>query len=171
MHAEKRAPTRSLLNKRVFVFDLDRTLWTHEDAQSTVPPFTLEGLKAVDSRGDVVQLYDCVPELFRLLKEMGKKIAIASWNAPDSPQELLRLFGLHEFIDYSVIEPHPYKTSMLMRIMTRLAADPDEVAFFDDNEEIAEQVARDLGVDVYVIGRDLENICELLKIVKSEPKD
>lgn len=157
--------SHSVLSKKVFVFDLDLTLWSHEDAQSTVPPYMVEGLRAVDTRGDVVELYECVPRLFRKLKELGKKIAIASWNAPEAPLELLRVFGLAEHIDYAVIEPHPYKTSMLMRIMTRLAASPDEVVFFDDNEEIAERVAKNLGIDVYVIGRDIKHICELAELL------
>ncbi len=162
------APTPdSLMKKKVFVFDLDLTLWSHEDAQSTSPPYRVEGLKAFDQRGEVVELYWCVPELFKRLKQMGKKIAIASWNAPEAPLELLRAFGLAEYVDYAVIEPHPYKTSMLMRIMTRLAASPDEVVFFDDNEEIAERVAKNLGVDVYVVGRDIEHICELAELLES----
>ncbi len=159
-------PGCELLEKRVFVFDLDLTLWSHEDAQSLKPPIRVEGLRAIDSTGDVAELYECVPRLFKLLKERGKKIAIASWNAPQTPTELLRLFGLWQYIDYAIIEPHPYKTSMLMRIMTRLAATPEEVVFFDDNEEIAERVASNLGLDVYVVGRDIDHICELERILE-----
>lgn len=151
----------------MFIFDLDRTLWDHHDATILKGPFKVKSnLEIEDSFNEKVRLYPCVPEIFRKLKEKGKKIAIASWNEPQNPLALLRLFGLDKYIDYTVVEPHPNKTLMIMKILTKLGAMPEEAIFFDDNEYIVENVRSELNVDTVIIGKDVDNICFLKEILK-----
>lgn len=150
----------------MFIFDLDRTLWSHHDASILKRPFKVKTkLEVEDASNDKVRLYPCVPRIFRMLKKMGKKIAVASWNDPQNPLTLLHLFGLDKYIDYAVVEPHPNKTFMIMKILTRLGERPENAIFFDDNEYIVENVRGELAIDAIIIGKDVDSVCFLEKIL------
>lgn len=151
----------------VAIFDLDKTLWTHEDVSSMHPPFRkIDKYKVVDSRGDIIVLYHCVEDLLKFLREKNLKIAVASWNIFDKAYQALQTFDLTEYFDYFVIEFHPHKEEMIEKIKRKFNVDVSKMIFFDDNPEIIDRVLRfHSDINIVQIGKDIDNICDFYDIL------
>jgi magnesium-dependent phosphatase-1 len=104
----------AILSKvKVIVLDLDRTLWSHPDVTSLIPPFNVTEDSLVDSRGEFLKLNECVRRFLDAIKNEGEwLLAIVSWNKPQKAEEVLELLNLSEYFDVKVIEYHPRKDMM-----------------------------------------------------------
>ncbi|PLJ77402.1 magnesium-dependent phosphatase-1 [Infirmifilum sp. SLHALR2] len=153
---------------KVLILDLDRTLWSHHDVTTTVPPYRRVSEDAVvDSRGDVIRLNPCAKDLLELAKSMGVKLAVASWNSPDKALQALETLGLSGWFDVVVVEPHPNKDRMIRKILKALRLAPQDAVFVDDNPAICDLVKRSLPeVNVLNIGADVESLCEVKTLLE-----
>ena len=106
---------------KVVIFDLDGTIWDHEDISTLSSPFRVISEEIIeDSKGTQVKIYPYVRDTLRELKSLGLILAIASWNKENIALEALKAFNLIDFFDYYCIEYHPMKEKMIKKILEKI---------------------------------------------------
>lgn len=128
--------------KLLVVFDLDLTLWDCEDISSTVPPYLRISKDIIaDSNGRLIMLREGVRELLTWLKGLGATLAVVSWNVKWKALEALKGLGVKDYFDYIIVEPHPRKDIMFMKLLSAVGK-VDRAYFIDDNRTMVELVKR-----------------------------
>ena len=96
------------MNKRLFVFDLDFTIWDAGGTwcDATDPPYQIKNGEIYDRAGRCILLYPDVREILELIKRSDRFIAAASRTfEPDWANELLKLLDIDNYFDYKEIYP------------------------------------------------------------------
>ena len=158
---------------RLFVFDLDETLWTVSEGLVSLihPPFRQNGPDRLETdQGYYVELKPGVRQLFDFLKKGGRYISLASRNDPEPTVALLDAFKLNALIDFPQLCWRPKEESIekiIKEIQKRdkVAIKPSEVVFIDDWPENVVPV-RKWGATALLFGQDVISHDELLKILK-----
>ncbi len=163
----------SVCGAKLFVFDLDLTLWEHPDISSTSPPYRrLSRDVIVDSTGEVVKLRPCARQLLERLKALGVRTAVASWNYPEPALGALEALGIKELFDVIVVEPHPFKEVMIERILREIGVKEHETVFLDDNPVITARVASKYpNMTVLRFGFDVLSLCDLLQVLEETERE
>ena len=120
--------------KKLFVFDLDFTLWDAGGTwcDCTIPPYRKKGNEIYDAEGSHIKLYPDVIHILETLRKSGKKIAVASrTSAPKSARQLMKLLKFDHMIDYSEIYPRQ-KTFHFNELSKQSGLDYNDMVFFDD---------------------------------------
>lgn len=142
---------------KLFVFDLDFTLWDAGGTwcDATNPPYEWNEGLLLDSNGAHIRLYDDVVHILEELKEHGKKIVAASRTyRPDWALDLLQLFDIDRFFDLKEIYPSS-KIQHFQKIQNHFKIPFSEMVFFDDEYRNIEEV-RELGVRCIFIKDGIE---------------
>ncbi|HIA27727.1 MAG TPA: HAD-IIIC family phosphatase [Planctomycetes bacterium] len=156
---------------KLFVFDLDETLWSVE--QSSLDPirgpFTLiDSHEAVGTTGTVC-LHAGVRSLLRAISLRSSLASLASRNERAVCEELLGLFGIQ---DHFVFPQYGWeeKGQAVLNIIRALSefdgieiSAPD-VLFIDDWPANTEAVQK-IGASTLLFGRDLRSIQELATLI------
>ena len=158
---------------RLFVFDLDETLWTVSEGLCNLiaPPFTLPHPDRVEtSQGFWVELKPGVRDLFKFLKSKKCYISLASRYDPKPAMALLDALELSQFLDFPQLCWRPKEESIrriLKEIQQRdkVAIKPEEVFFVDDWQENVVPV-RNMGATGILYGQDVESYAELMSMLK-----
>lgn len=134
-----------LLRKpKLIVLDLDKVLWDHHDVSSLRPPLRRVNERTLeDSLGELVTLRDDVREFLSYAKGKGIFLSTCSWNRFDKALEVLRTFELDNYFDLLVIEPHPEKHLMMLRILnhfSRFGVREEDTLYVDDRAYMLEKV-------------------------------
>ena len=158
----------ALSKVKVIVLDLDRTIWSHPDVTSLVPPYDVTDDSLVDSRGEYLKLNECVRQFLDVVKSKGRWVlAIVSWNKPRKAEEVLDLLKLAKYFDIKVIEYHPRKDVMFEKLLQLLHVNgldvkPEDMMYIDDNSEMITKVQRRFPkINAYLYRSGL--FCDLLK--------
>ncbi|HKI87738.1 MAG TPA: magnesium-dependent phosphatase-1 [Draconibacterium sp.] len=141
---------------KLFVFDLDFTLWDAGGTwcDATRPPYFWEDGKLMDQNENRILLYDDVIPIFEELKTRNKKIVAASRTyEPDWAQELLHLFDIDKYFDWKEIYPNS-KISHFKRIKNHFQIPHNQMVFFDDEYRNIEEVGR-LGVHAVFVKKGI----------------
>ena len=158
---------------RLFVFDLDETLWTVSEGLCSlvVPPFNLPHPDRVEnSQGFWVELKPGVRDLFKFLKTKGCYISIASRNDVKPTMALLDALQLSQHLDFPQLCWRP-KDESIKRILKdiqkrdKVAIKPQDVFFVDDWPENVVPV-RAMGATGILYGQDVESYAELMAMLK-----
>ena len=137
---------------KIFVFDLDFTLWNAGDTwcDATNPPYRWSNKKLLDSSGSWIRLYDDVIYILEELKQRGKIIVAASRTyQPDWAQDLMHLLDIDKYFDLKEIYPRS-KDKHFNRIRNHFEIPYDEMVFFDDEYRNINDVSR-LGVETVFV--------------------
>lgn len=152
---------------RLFVFDLDETLWTvqQKDLAPLRGPFRLIGSHEADSENALVRLFPGVRALLRGLVRRGKFISLASRSDPEVCEELLRLFEIYDYFHYPQYGWQEKGTAVLNIIkayndLEKEELTPAQTLFVDDYPANIEEV-RGTGAATLLYGRDVRSIQEL----------
>lgn len=132
---------------KVFVFDLDFTIWNAGDTfcSETNPPYLWKDGKLVDCSGRWIRLYPDTIEILEFIQSMGIHIAIASrTEVPANALELIAIFNLDKYFIIKEIYPGS-KTAHLKRIQEQIDCPFDQIVFFDDEDRNIVD-AKSLGV-------------------------
>jgi magnesium-dependent phosphatase 1 len=122
------------MGKRLFVFDLDFTLW---DAGGTwcdcvIPPFKAVNGKIYDNENALIHLYPDVTTIMQRLKSHNKLIAIASRSSsPKIANELMAIFDIKKYVDFTIIKTSS-KTEHFIKLSLNSKLDFSDMVFFDD---------------------------------------
>lgn len=155
---------------KLIVFDLDGTLWDHEDASQLSPPLRrISEDVIVDSKGERLQLHPNVRRVLSKLRERRDLIlAVASWNKADKVKPILELLGIKEYFDYIVIEFTDRKDLMIKRIMKQIEKDksirlsPEDIIYIDDREVHINDIRRAIGNVIFIkMWHDVKSFDEL----------
>jgi magnesium-dependent phosphatase-1 len=158
---------------KLFVFDLDETLWTVSEGLCTLvrPPFRLEGPdRLVGQDGLWVELFPGARDLLKFLQRKKAYISIASRNDAEPTLALLEAFGIREFFQFPQLCWKP-KEESIRRIIKdiakrdKVAIKPEEVLFVDDWTENVAPV-RKWGATGLVFGQDVRSLEELMDLLK-----
>lgn len=148
---------------KVFVFDLDFTLWNAGDTfcSETSPPYRWVEGKLLDQSSRWIRIYPDVHRTLQFLKGKGLTLAIASrTNEPDWARQLLQFFDLDKYFDIREIYPGD-KTTHLKKIQEQANCPFHQIIFFDDEERnIAD--ATSLGIESVLV----ENGISYEKVIK-----
>jgi magnesium-dependent phosphatase 1 len=147
---------------KLFVFDLDYTLWPFWVDTHVTPPIKAQegGLKVKDRYGEGYGFYNDVGGILDALRQKSIKIGIASRTcAPDLAREMLSLLKVPktssaspnralDFFDYLQIYPGS-KTTHFQRLQRESGIEFEEMLFFDD--ESRNKNVEPLGVVMWLI--------------------
>lgn len=120
--------------RKLFVFDLDFTLWNTGGVwvDCTQPPYSLRKGKILDANGRRMELYPESLAILELLHQHNYPVAIASrTEEPSWARQLIKLFDIERFFDYMEIYPNS-KLKHLSRISEHSGVDFEHMIFFDD---------------------------------------
>lgn len=134
--------------KKLFVFDLDFTLWDTGGVwcDCTTPPYRKAKGKIVDANNREMKLYADTPFILAHLKQNGHPLAIASRTSrPEWAKELLQLFNIDHYFDFKEIYPSS-KIKHLSNIQKDSGYAFGDMVFFDDEYRNIEDAQR-LGVN------------------------
>lgn len=154
---------------RLFVLDLDSTLWDHEDASALVLPYEFSGDCLTDSLGQELCLFPGVRGFLEWASERFV-LSIASWNIEERVRPILEGFGLWNYFIFPKIEGHPDKGDMIRRTIEELRSigyDIDDIIYIDDRAIHIDGVKMAVpGVDfihMWVDAKSFEELMELLE--------
>lgn len=154
--------------KKLFVFDLDFTLWDTGGmwCDCTTPPYHKSNGKVYDSRKNHLKLYSETLEILEDLKSEGKILAVASRTSqPSWAKELMQLFEIDHFFSYKEIYPTS-KIKHLTKISNESGCLFSEMVFFDDEYRNIDD-AQSIGVSAQFVRNGINK--ELIeKYLKSE---
>lgn len=132
---------------RIFVFDLDFTLWDAGGTwcDATNPPYFRKNGKLLDQSGNWIRLYPDVIKILNLLKTKNRYIVAASRTfEPEWAQDLIHLLDINKYFDLKEIYPGS-KVQHFQQIQNYFNIPYSEMIFFDDEYRNIEEVGR-LGV-------------------------
>jgi len=115
---------------KLFVFDLDYTLWEfHCDCSS--PPFSKKGDRVYDSWSEM-KLFPDTRGILQKLHSEGHTIGVASrTSATREAEKLLQLFDLNQYISFKEIYPG-CKITHFQRLSKDSGVAHKDMLFFDD---------------------------------------
>jgi magnesium-dependent phosphatase-1 len=185
--ATRQAPTRRAARKaasprgargpaltyKLFVFDLDETLWTVSEGLSSLvrPPFHLKTPDRVENdQGHWVEIKPGVRDLFQFIKARKSYISLANRNDPGPTLDLLEALKITPFLDFPQFGWRPKEESIKRTIKEiqkrdKVVIKPEEVFFLDDWMENVVAV-KNWGATALLYGQDIETYEELLKMLK-----
>ncbi len=158
---------------KLFVFDLDETLWSVSEGLCTLvrPPFSFPSPDRIESEeGFWIELKPGVRDLFKFLKKQGCYVSLASRNDAKPTLEILEAFKLAEILDFPQLSWRA-KEESISRILKdiqkrdKVVIRPDEVFFLDDWPENVQPV-RDWGATALLFGQDVQSFDELRAMLK-----
>lgn len=158
---------------KLFVFDLDETLWTVSEGLCSLvlPPFHHPNPDRVENdHGFWVELKPGVRDLFRFLRSKKRYVSIASRNDVGPTLDLLNAFDLTRYLDFPQLAWRP-KEDSIRRIIKeiqkrdKVAIKPEEVLFVDDWPENVVPV-RAWGATAFLYGQDFMSYHELMDMLK-----
>ena len=161
------------MSYKLFVFDLDETLWTVSEGLCSLvhPPFRLPKPDRVENEeGFWVELKPGLRDLFKFLRGRDHYISIASRNDPRPAIDLLEAFQLADSLDFPQLCWSPKEDSIkkiIAEIQKRdkVTIKPSEVFFLDDWHENVLPV-RAMGATALLFGQDVQDYKELLAMLK-----
>ena len=133
---------------KVFVFDLDFTLWNAGDGwcDTTNPPYFWQNGKLLDQSYNWIRLYPDVLRILEYLKRNDKIVVAASRTfEPDWANDLLQLLDIDQYFSLKEIYPSS-KIHHFKRIQKYFEIPYQEMVFFDDEYRNIEEVG-ELGVE------------------------
>ena len=161
------------MSYKLFVFDLDETLWTVSEGLCSLvrPPFHRPHPDRIENdHGFWVDLKPGVRELFKFLRSRKRYISIASRNDSGATMDLLDALELSQYLDFPQLAWRP-KEESIRRIIKdihkrdKVSIKPEEVLFVDDWPENVVPV-RAWGATAFLYGQDFINYEELMNMLK-----
>lgn len=158
---------------KLVILDCDKTLWDHEDVSAMSPPFIkISKNSLIDSKGSKLTLHEGVRKFLKFAKVNKIMLSIASWNIKERAMEALDLLGISKYFDCIIIEYHPMKEWMVLKILNEskklgLKFKEDEILFIDDSEEMLIRVHKRFPkIITLCYGKDIKNFLELIELLK-----
>ena len=158
---------------KLFIFDLDETLWTVSEGLCTLvkPPFRLETPdRLVGQDGLWVELFPGVRDLLKFLKKKNCFASIASRNDAEPTLAILDALSVREYFSYPQLcwKPKEDSVKKIVRELQKrdkVTIKPEEVLFVDDWIENVQPV-RNWGASGLVFGQDVHSFEELMGLLK-----
>jgi len=160
---------------KLIIFDLDGTIWDHEDISSLKLPFhKISDNIIIDSNGVIVKLHPHVHEVLNELYNMNICLTIASWNNWDHAYNALKAFNLIKYFKYIAIENHPRKHELIAKIINWYKEsfseiDFSEILYIDDRTIHLNDIYSNIGPIKFIqMWIDIKSYHELLNLIKQE---
>lgn len=158
---------------KLFVFDLDETLWTVSGGLCNLvkEPFRMETPDRLTGQNGLwVELFPDVRKLLEFLDKRGAFISIASRNDAEPTLKLLEFMGIARFFRYPQLCWKPKEESIkkiikLIQKNEKVTIKPDEVLFVDDWPENVNAV-RKWGATALLFGQDIHSFADLIRILE-----
>jgi len=156
---------------RLYVFDLDETLWC-ADMDEICPmqgPFQLSGKHLASCDTATVRLRKGTRRLMRSIQRKGGICSLACRADERLCTELLETFGISDLFfhpRYGLMEKGEAILEVLREIRKKLGVEirSDQVLFVDDAPANTAE-ARRVGATALLYGRDIRNLQELRNLV------
>lgn len=167
--------TREVLNAtlavlplpKLFVFDLDYTLWPFWCDTHVCPPFHQDkNGQVVDCSGYKINLYHNVKTVLSCLSEHGILIAAASrTDEPPTAEKLLQILDINKYFNFKQIYPG-CKVTHFKKLKEQSKIEYDEMVFFDDEHRNIQDIT-EIGVVCQHVSRNGVSINEVIKCIKN----
>jgi magnesium-dependent phosphatase-1 len=161
------------LKFKLFVFDLDETLWTVSEGLCNLvqPPFRLDTPdRLVGKHGLWVELFPGARDLLELLTKKKCYVSLASRNDAEPTLAILDALGVRKYLTFPQLCWRP-KEESIRRIIKeiqkrdKVSIKPEEVLYLDDWVENVNPV-RNWGASGLVFGQDVHSLEELMDLLK-----
>lgn len=135
----------------LLLMDLDGTMWDHKNVSALTPPFRRVSSTAVqDAEGVSVSLYPDAVEIVKWARERGALVSSLSWNEPEKALGVLEAFGIRDLFHYHLVENHPRKHEMILKLLPLLRSEGLEIPlcrilYIDDRTIHLEDIYRHVG--------------------------
>lgn len=142
---------------KIFVFDLDFTLWNAGDTfcSETQPPYSWRSGKLTDNKGRWIRLYpDTLKVLANLYAENKIIVAASRTHQPAWANELLQLFNIDKYFVRKEIYAGS-KITHLQKIHESFNIRYDQIVFFDDEQRNIDDVST-LGVNCVLVNHGIK---------------
>lgn len=141
---------------KLFVFDLDYTLWPFWCDTHVVPPFHRNKKGTVTDKCKFpIVLYKEVLDILQALKEAGCLLAAASrTHTPDIAEELLHLLDIGKYFDFKEIYPGS-KVKHFKKFQESSGIQYEEMIFYDDEQRNKNVEIGKLGVTTQYVNNGL----------------
>ncbi len=133
--------------KKLFVFDLDFTIWDAGGTwcDCTYPPYRKQGDVILDVDQREIKLYPDVKRILEHLADSDKMMTAASrTTAPHIAGQLLQMFAIDHYFQMPQIYPDS-KLVHFAKLREAFGVDYSEMVFFDDEYRNIREVSQ-LGV-------------------------
>lgn len=134
--------------KWLLAIDLDKTLWDCSDISKLSLPFEKRSKYLFsDSQGSLVKVHSEIVELLGWARSNGAVVSVISWNEENKAVEALKVSNVIELIDFYVIENHPRKDLMALKLHRELSRKnlgevTKCIVYIDDMEPFLRQVSQ-----------------------------
>lgn len=158
----------------LLIVDLDRTIWDCHDISSLTPPFRKKDEYVIeDSHGVEVRIYPDFVRVLEWAKSTGAVVAVVSWNVESKAIEALKVAGISRLVDFYVVENHPRKDLMVLKLIDTLRRTHHKgvvncSVYIDDMEVFLEQVSKVIpGICTVKAWQDFSDFNSFLSCLKN----
>jgi magnesium-dependent phosphatase-1 len=158
----------------LLLMDLDGTMWDHKNVSELIPPFKrVSETRVIDSRGVPVNLHIDSLKIVLWARERGAVISSLSWNEPEKALGVLDAFGIRDLFHYHMIENHPNKDQMILKLISILR-EKDlniplcRIIYIDDRTIHLDSIYRNIGRIVFLQAwKDFRNYEEAIRKIET----
>ncbi len=158
----------------LLLMDLDGTMWDHKNVSELIPPFKrVSETRVVDSRNVPVNLYIDTLKIVLWARERGAIISSLSWNEPKKALGVLDAFGIRDLFHYHMIENHPNKDQMILKLLSMLKEEGLDIPlcriiYIDDRTIHLDSIYRNIGRIVFLQAwKDFKNHEEAVRKIET----
>jgi magnesium-dependent phosphatase-1 len=156
----------------LLAIDLDGTVWDHLDISKVELPYKkiADGILE-NSQGIIVRVYKEALEFIGWAKMNGAIVTSLSWNIPENAVEALKTLGIYEIFDYHLIEYHPDKYKMLMKLLNELEIkgikiSAENIVYVDDRDIHINDIKKNIGNVLFIhMWKDAKSYEDAKKII------
>jgi magnesium-dependent phosphatase-1 len=158
----------------LLLMDLDGTMWDHKNVSELIPPFKrVSETRVIDSRGVPVNLHIDSLKIVLWARARGAVISSLSWNEPEKALGVLDAFGIRDLFHYHMIENHPNKDQMILKLISILR-EKDlniplcRIIYIDDRTIHLDSIYRNIGRIVFLQAwKDFRNYEEAIRKIET----
>ncbi|MDP8011919.1 MAG: magnesium-dependent phosphatase-1 [Thermoplasmata archaeon] len=159
--------------KWLLAMDLDGTVWDHLDITSAPLPYKKIDNSTIESAdGTRIKIFNDAIEFIKWSKNNGAIVTSLSWNVPENAFEALKIFNIIDLFDYHLIEYHPDKYKLLLRLLSELKEkniEINKIVYVDDRDIHVENIKKFIGNVTFIhIWKEVKNYDEAKKIVQEK---
>ncbi|MGC8565662.1 MAG: magnesium-dependent phosphatase-1 [Thermoplasmata archaeon] len=156
----------------LLAMDLDGTVWDHLDISSVQPPYIRidEGI-IENTKGIKIKVYKEAIDFIKWSKNNGAIVTSLSWNITKYAMEALKVLGIENLFDYHLIEYHPEKYKLLLKLLKELENKgikilPKNIVYIDDRDIHINDIKKYIGDIIFIwMWKNTKNYDDVKKII------
>lgn len=159
-------------NNWLLAIDLDGTVWNHKDISAVPMPYKKISDGVIENNDGIrITVYPEALEFIKWARKNGGIITSLSWNIPENAMQALKVLGIDTLFDYHLIEYHPDKYRLLLKLLNELekkniTIPPGRIVYVDDRDIHIQDIRKNIGNIIFIhIWREVKDFEDAKKII------